>query len=732
MNRKNRISYNRDYDDYHDKRKATSRRRSRSPRRDPDRGSRRDRSRSPHYKELEIQLEIPKRSEPSDLWDNGNFIMPPPPPTFNDNPPYTYSGIYDDFPSIPPAPQPPDICWNQTIPPAAPASTSQNYEDKLKKEAAIESEMRHQRAALSKQREDYVKKSANLKKELDTLKDQRNELRGDNKRSPSPETKRFLKENTKLQLEIQNKLKTIDNVVDMLNGIIGGDMGSRSPSKRDSSVEKPSKRKSRSPTRFNYVYYDPEMHWCRLCNEFPATAKDYLNHLHSQGHYKNAITHTEAPWHSLPGLNEGFPSHPSAPNKRTPIKGLQFLVPSTAWYCKLCDQFIGDLHCASAHLKSMTHSKNFANFVEQNPHWETDWMSDRQKAFEKKTENATYTPHTYTFNKDGFHTKSKKSVSPKKEEKKKRDKKKVKKKRKSSSSRDSSSESYESRRATKKKNASNEKSKVMKEWMSIHVDKLTDSDKMLLDTLKKRIKGNRNSDVNEDEKTSTSTRDSTNSKDDKSPNKKDKKPDVKKMPFIGKMPVFKAMIKKTDDIKKEDTKKKDDDDREVRKKDIDEDVQKKVAIFREKLTKAQIDHQHVDLGPPGVSLAAEPIPLRLLGAQQLVLAPAQNIPSTNSMNLQKDFQDALNIIFPNKQSDINPMYSAIPNLPIQMQPPYPPLNSQIRMNYNIPHPGVFPNQPLRTVYEHGGSLGNASPNKNVDLADLALLGIDATDVGSGI
>lgn len=60
--------------------------------------------------------------------------------------------------------------------------------------------MRHQKAALSKQREDYIKKSNILKKELDTLKDQRNELRGDAKRSPSPDTKRFLKENTKLQV----------------------------------------------------------------------------------------------------------------------------------------------------------------------------------------------------------------------------------------------------------------------------------------------------------------------------------------------------------------------------------------------------------------------------------------------------------------------------------------------------------------------------------------------------
>lgn len=60
--------------------------------------------------------------------------------------------------------------------------------------------MRHQKAALSKQREDCMKKATILKKELETLKEQRNELHNDPKRSPSPDTKRFLKENTKLQV----------------------------------------------------------------------------------------------------------------------------------------------------------------------------------------------------------------------------------------------------------------------------------------------------------------------------------------------------------------------------------------------------------------------------------------------------------------------------------------------------------------------------------------------------
>lgn len=55
-----------------------------------------------------------------------------------------------------------------------------------------------------------------------------------------------------------------------------------------------------------------------------------------------------------------------------------------------------------------------------NPHWEMDWMSDRQKNFEKKPKSGDpnqnppeksslqYSPHTISFQADGFHTKYKK------------------------------------------------------------------------------------------------------------------------------------------------------------------------------------------------------------------------------------------------------------------------------------------------------------------------------------
>ena len=124
----------------------------------------------------------------------------------------------------------------------------------------------------------------------------------------------------RLQIEIQNKMKSIHNVIDMLTGIIGDKVTvddlkskfklelskrSRSPkedfpkgkspspnrsspsdSDKESKAEKDirERRSSEDKPMYNFVHYDPEMHWCRVCDIFPKTAKEYLNHLHSNEH----------------------------------------------------------------------------------------------------------------------------------------------------------------------------------------------------------------------------------------------------------------------------------------------------------------------------------------------------------------------------------------------------------------------------------------------------------------
>lgn len=145
-------------------------------------------------------------------------------------------------------------------------------------------------------------------------------------------------------------------------------------------------RKSAKPSQppvseqINFTFFDPEQHWCKPCSAFPKTAKEYLLHLHSEEH-KNQVKPPEIPWHDHL-VKDDMPTYPNAPTKRTPIQGLQFFVPSTAWYCKLCTFWIGDLHCASTHLKSQKHTREYEKFIAKNPLFENEWLEERQKAFD--------------------------------------------------------------------------------------------------------------------------------------------------------------------------------------------------------------------------------------------------------------------------------------------------------------------------------------------------------------
>lgn len=131
---------------------------------------------------------------------------------------------------------------------------------------------------------------------------------------------------------------------------------------------KPSKSATASGEQINFTFFDPEQHWCRVCSAFPKTAKEYLLHLHSEEHKNNAKP-PDIPWHDNL-LKDDMPTYANAPTKRTPIRGLQFFVPSTAWYCKLCSYWIGDLHCASSHLKSKTHAEKYEKYTVKNPMFE--------------------------------------------------------------------------------------------------------------------------------------------------------------------------------------------------------------------------------------------------------------------------------------------------------------------------------------------------------------------------
>ncbi|XP_034952505.1 zinc finger matrin-type protein CG9776-like [Chelonus insularis] len=391
----------------------------------------------------------------------------------SDYPPPNWQGgqvPYNNQPTQPPPAMAPTPEAPRPVEPAPPDFGAVSRPEDAKKEA-IAAEMKQQQATLSKQREEYVKKTMTLQRELEILRQQCDEIGKEGGR----ENNRIVKENQKLQVEIQTKMKSIHNVIDMLTGIIGDkatvdelknkfksdlplkrsrspkeefpkakvmespDKSSGSDTERDSKNDRKSSRiADEDKPIYNFVHYDPEMHWCKVCDIFPKTAKEYLNHLHSNEHKEACLERkiVDMPWHKRngEGTEKEVPYYPGLPTKRTPIKGLQFFSPATAWYCKLCDSWIGDLHCASLHLKSKRHSENYSRFVDQNPHWETDWMADREKAFSEERQKQMQMELQKQ-------KEDEPSTKPKKSKKSKKNKKKSKKRKNKSSNSDSTSDS---------------------------------------------------------------------------------------------------------------------------------------------------------------------------------------------------------------------------------------------------------------------------------------------------
>uniref|UniRef100_A0A6P4F0Z7 Zinc finger matrin-type protein CG9776 isoform X2 n=1 Tax=Drosophila rhopaloa TaxID=1041015 RepID=A0A6P4F0Z7_DRORH len=351
---------------------------------------------------------------------------------------------------------------------------------------AVAQEAEKQKDELKKQRANYVKKVTLLKKEMKVLRDQREDLTA-GEAPPSPTTKNFIEENDRLQVQIKKKLDTIENVIDMLNGIIGYEdpddeplkskahgkpqpeqQGSRSHSSSESSADSSDSSASSSsstdsssdgedeeetggaegsPTNrlkhraiksmkskqrhgetkpapapaqnYNFVFFDPEQHWCESCGVFPKSARDYLKHLHAEEHMNRETI--ETPWHV--GIDhDPFPTFENAPVKRVPVRGMQFLVPANAWFCKLCSVWIGDLHCASAHLKSRLHSNKYELYINQNPNYEIEWQSNRERAMNQQKEQDD-SKNKKTKKDDDKTSKKRKKKSEKKKKKRKHGKK---------------------------------------------------------------------------------------------------------------------------------------------------------------------------------------------------------------------------------------------------------------------------------------------------------------------
>lgn len=119
-----------------------------------------------------------------------------------------------------------------------------------------------------------------------------------------------------------------------------------------------------------YRFYDPQQHWCELCDVVCEKLHDYLNHLHSKKHEQmlESTGVPSMPWHDKQKPEEdGQAGKEGLIANRVPFAGLQSLQPVKAWYCKMCDEWMGDVHCAQLHMTSTKHNNAFLKLTMERP-----------------------------------------------------------------------------------------------------------------------------------------------------------------------------------------------------------------------------------------------------------------------------------------------------------------------------------------------------------------------------
>lgn len=236
-----------------------------------------------------------------------------------------------------------------------------NSKDQENEKATMQSDTNDLKQKLMQQQNNYIKQDNSIRTTLRDLRVMYKRLYSDLNRSQNSDKTEIMPKQSELQNDYRPALEE-----------------SRKNNRNSRPVESSPQTQHEN---YDYVFYDPKLHWCRICNKFPDTAGDYLNHLHTAEHLRAALQDMDAPWHRVQKVHAGFPKVPSKKSKRTPIKGVQFMVPTKGWYCKLCNLFVADLKTASDHFMSVVHSENYSDFEKKNPEWYNNWLCDRQKAY---------------------------------------------------------------------------------------------------------------------------------------------------------------------------------------------------------------------------------------------------------------------------------------------------------------------------------------------------------------
>ncbi|KAM4012298.1 zinc finger protein 318 [Anomaloglossus baeobatrachus] len=145
---------------------------------------------------------------------------------------------------------------------------------------------------------------------------------------------------------------------------------SRSKSPRPTTPSSKTATKSEEPLPFDlsdiFEYYDSGSHWCEDCNEICLTLPEFLLHLHNKKH-SESIKEVKRPW------MKKKPQEPTSTMKQKvniPLKGPEFVVPVSGYYCGLCEEMFPDHIAGEEHLKAYAHNDKYKKHIDMQINYE--------------------------------------------------------------------------------------------------------------------------------------------------------------------------------------------------------------------------------------------------------------------------------------------------------------------------------------------------------------------------
>uniref|UniRef100_A0A8C5N504 C2H2-type domain-containing protein n=1 Tax=Leptobrachium leishanense TaxID=445787 RepID=A0A8C5N504_9ANUR len=150
---------------------------------------------------------------------------------------------------------------------------------------------------------------------------------------------------------------------------------SKSPEKSRSKSPLPSapSAKSNNPADNFYLdlsqlfrYYDDGLHWCQDCVSTFTTVKEFLEHMHRKKHWQS-VNQASPPWaKKMEDESQVQENHTLS----IPLKGVEFLLPTNGFYCRLCDETFADKTLANQHLRTFSHNQKYKKYLEENSLYE--------------------------------------------------------------------------------------------------------------------------------------------------------------------------------------------------------------------------------------------------------------------------------------------------------------------------------------------------------------------------